>query len=381
MSTQTQTAVALFSQYKDEASYNILTPAVAVMAVQNPFMTVYANVIKFTPDDTYPVDGGKLALNSRALARIASAAGIDIVRVHRTDDGRNPDFCEVEVLAVMKRPDGSPITVAERKSLDINAYIEQQVASQTAKQAYAQPEKRKTEAQIRADAERDRLQLRKFRAERCTTGATSRAIRRLLAMKPAYSRDELNKPFVVPQTTVNMQEIVRTEFGRNMAISAMLTGMQQAFGQAALPAHDIPLPAEPSAALPAPEGTFQIDDDDTPAMPGVDMATGEVVDEPMFADAVPMEEPPIPSDEATPFDGPTFDPTPAPKPVPAKHAKNGKAVCPECGGEMWDNRAKKASGQYKANAPDFGCKDKNCSGKIWPAKNATPAPAENGNLF
>ena len=35
------------------------------------------------------------------------------------------------------------------------------------------------------------------------------------------------------------------------------------------------------------------------------------------------------------------------------------AHCPECGGEMWDNRAKKKSGDYKKNAPDFACKDDN----------------------
>lgn len=33
---------------------------------------------------------------------------------------------------------------------------------------------------------------------------------------------------------------------------------------------------------------------------------------------------------------------------------------------MWDNRAKKASGQYKANRADFSCKDKDGCGKgVW----------------
>lgn len=39
--------------------------------------------------------------------------------------------------------------------------------------------------------------------------------------------------------------------------------------------------------------------------------------------------------------------------------------CPVCGKGMWDNRKKKASGEYKPNAPDFTCKDKACGKKVW----------------
>ena len=43
---------------------------------------------------------------------------------------------------------------------------------------------------------------------------------------------------------------------------------------------------------------------------------------------------------------------------------------------MWDNRAKKASGEYAANRPDFSCKkrggDPDCKGAIWPPKDAHP---------
>lgn len=43
--------------------------------------------------------------------------------------------------------------------------------------------------------------------------------------------------------------------------------------------------------------------------------------------------------------------------------------CPKCGGELWDNRPKKRSGEMKPNAPDFACKDKeNCGWLQWPPK-------------
>ena len=55
--------------------------------------------------------------------------------------------------------------------------------------------------------------------------------------------------------------------------------------------------------------------------------------------------------------------TPAPQ-----RASNGPSrdpSCPDCGGPMWNNIAKKESGQFKPNAPDMSCKDKECGGKIW----------------
>ena len=43
-------------------------------------------------------------------------------------------------------------------------------------------------------------------------------------------------------------------------------------------------------------------------------------------------------------------------------------ACPKCGGPMWDNREKKATGKFKPTSPDFSCKDKECGGAIWPEK-------------
>jgi hypothetical protein len=49
--------------------------------------------------------------------------------------------------------------------------------------------------------------------------------------------------------------------------------------------------------------------------------------------------------------------------------------CPICGGQMWDNRAKKASGAMNAKAPDFKCRDKaSCEGVIWPPRSGGQKP-------
>ena len=56
--------------------------------------------------------------------------------------------------------------------------------------------------------------------------------------------------------------------------------------------------------------------------------------------------------------------------------------CAKCGGAMWDNRPKKASGEYKATSPDFACKDKNCKHAEWIKDDPSPnTPATSAVLL
>lgn len=83
-----------------------------------------------------------------------------------------------------------------------------------------------------------------------------------------------------------------------------------------------------------------VDEPQTPP-PGMDAATGEILD---------LEPIPLPSEEpANPADATNFDDAPS---------------CPKCGGAMWDNRRDKRN----PKAPDFKCKDKACKGVIWPPR-------------
>lgn len=54
----------------------------------------------------------------------------------------------------------------------------------------------------------------------------------------------------------------------------------------------------------------------------------------------------------------------------------GITSCPNCGGAVWDNRAKKAAGEMKPNAPDYSCRDKEgCKWALWPPRKASNKPA------
>lgn len=56
----------------------------------------------------------------------------------------------------------------------------------------------------------------------------------------------------------------------------------------------------------------------------------------------------------------------APAPAQTTSAPGAPASCANCGGsEFYDNRPKKASGEFKPNAPDFKCKDRGCNKGVW----------------
>src|SRR3954471_11990192 len=50
----------------------------------------------------------------------------------------------------------------------------------------------------------------------------------------------------------------------------------------------------------------------------------------------------------------------------------GVPACPNCGGEMWDNRENKRN----PKAPDFKCKNAGCDGVIWPPRDPNAGPAK-----
>ena len=58
---------------------------------------------------------------------------------------------------------------------------------------------------------------------------------------------------------------------------------------------------------------------------------------------------------------------------PKETIKFDGKLCPICGSTVYDNRARKRSGEYKATTPDFACSNKACTGgrngqkwAVWP---------------
>ncbi len=72
--------------------------------------------------------------------------------------------------------------------------------------------------------------------------------------------------------------------------------------------------------------------------------------------------------------------TPAATPAREVNTQTGEItndpLCPDCGGQMWDNR----EGKRNPKAPDYKCKDKTCAGAVWPPKDQVDGrPREDDN--
>lgn len=65
-------------------------------------------------------------------------------------------------------------------------------------------------------------------------------------------------------------------------------------------------------------------------------------------------------------DAPASNETYVDKDGNVRQSKFEKRQCPDCGGEMWDNRTTK-----KGNQPDFKCKDKSCDKAVWVNRKAS----------
>lgn len=70
--------------------------------------------------------------------------------------------------------------------------------------------------------------------------------------------------------------------------------------------------------------------------------------------------------------------------VPAQPGDDLIPTCPNCDGDMYDNRPKKRSGAFSSKAPDWKCKDKSCD-KVWwthaDAVKAVSQPVHSGADF
>lgn len=203
--------------------------------------------------DTYPTDGGCLALTKSALQRCGHAAGLSWDPRHsgRQDDGSHPHYCRWRAVGFYKAFDGGVITLCEEKELDLRDGSPQAVEM------------------LDCNRPKQLAQMRQHIQAHTETKAQLRVIRSL-GIKTSYTPDELRKPFVAARVMFTGQSDdpeTRRMFAQATA-AAMLGGQRTLYG--------VPDPA-PAAALPAnnsgsrepqspppPLGSVPADRDDTP---------------------------------------------------------------------------------------------------------------------
>jgi hypothetical protein len=181
----------------DPAQYNILTPAVETCDVpvgarrSLRVVKIDSNVER---GEVYRLPGNKLGLGKVALSKLSAAAGISILDVERTDDRSRPHVYDFRARVRVVDMDGLPREGVGTKSVD---YSDGGKDSEEIIRKAAKGER---------DPQNQLLEARKFGAEICASKALNRAIRQILAIKTAYTFEEIAKPYIVPRLILDADD-------------------------------------------------------------------------------------------------------------------------------------------------------------------------------
>src|SRR3972149_11691478 len=161
--------------------FNRLIPTQTIKMASDLLVPVIQIVQLDLQHDAYEspdVPKGSRATNRTGLRKLATAAGISFIDERRTDDGSNPDVCEVTTAAEMLLPTGQRIRATGMKRIDLGA------------QRWA--------------SDNQRAKFRSFFQEHVASRAQHRAIRALLSLRASYPIAELARPFAVVSYAPNM---------------------------------------------------------------------------------------------------------------------------------------------------------------------------------
>lgn len=234
----------------DHEHANVLVPTQHLEQV-SPWHAARTSVVQINPD---PMAGDVFKVGSRyneakksyedlyspakpALMRIAAAAGIVWNWRESGPQVLQKDYVVYKAVGALRLPDGSWQPIVATKEIDLTV-IEEELMDQNLKKAQeyaADPEKRKklngmtVEQWAQAQTRTNMIQWRKNKLMRAETGAMLRVIRAALGMKSQYTREELQKPFIVPR--IDFAPDYSDPEVRRALIENGVPAMAQLFGQ------------------------------------------------------------------------------------------------------------------------------------------------------
>jgi hypothetical protein len=149
--------------------------------------------------DIRHLSGNKFELTAQALKRFRIAGNITFSEPKTTE--LRPKLIEIEVTGRRFRLNGTPDFLPDRKCIDLEAYEENQRKAAVKKVDDDKLYKNKSPEEKRLIAERkvkEALASRKAYLRECAiTGAQRRVVIKLLGIKTAYTKEELQKPFII----------------------------------------------------------------------------------------------------------------------------------------------------------------------------------------
>jgi len=226
--------------------------------------------------------GGKKALGKIPLQKIGNALGIIWDPKSTTVLESSPRKSRAKATGAIKKPNGEYIIISEEKTVDVDIYEEEQWMAKTEEAEKGKLDgweelpsgkskpifkpwvsEQEKKDHIEREVKKAVLQYKKFKDERAMTGAKTRVIRALIAIKSAYTDAELSKPFVFPKVILDTNKLLASPEMRQVALDKMTGNINSIFGQ---PRNITPDAEEASfTTLSAPE---EMDDEQPAAQPG-----------------------------------------------------------------------------------------------------------------
>jgi len=272
--------------------YNLLLPSQSTEVI-SPYQKVTLEALQVKTDArsgevfklaTVQEDGKRVdafGLTRVTIDKISHTVGISWINMKTLVD--DPMRVVLQCIGVLKKGDGSYLTIEGTKEVDVEAIVEEtrvkleELAEDGRLKAYL-PGKSGEQKLVSGSPEctryinrkvtARRIEVRKHKYALAETGAKNRAVRRALALKPNYTEKELEKPFIIPRVDFNPDKAMEDPVLRQQLLNSAITASNQLYQnthQAALPAGDgIPsdyIPVEESEPLP--DMTITAEPDDT----------------------------------------------------------------------------------------------------------------------
>jgi hypothetical protein len=265
--------------YKQQGA-NLLMPSTHIAGLSefhHPVIETVQADINPESGDVYPHDNAKdgpkkkFRPTKQLLMKLSVCAGViwSVDQSRRIDNGANRDYCAYRAVGGIRKADGQPVFFSADHDMDFEV-IEEELQDlylrkiEAGKRPKGNGEKgwaaemsaERCEKWVDDCVQRDMIQKRKFKLRLCEAGAMNRVLRSLLGLKQAYTREELEKPFVMARI------VFRPDFNdkdvRAQLIAASIQSMTGIYGPKAL-AHDVKQ-AEPIDVTPIPEEDPEGDD-------------------------------------------------------------------------------------------------------------------------
>lgn len=245
-------------RYKSKG-YNIVLPTEQIFQL-SPLQRIHFEILHIDTDPTHneiyqvfggggtpdedddstasskPKSGGRYGLGKGAVDKFANAVGLIWVpeHCHRMDDGQNPNLALFQACGIIKKPDGSFITVTQTYELDVT------IREAELKLKYEHKTKRDgtpyyTKNDIAYRVQKEGLRLRRFKTSLAESGAQTRVIKKILALKSWYTLEELKKPFAVPKVSLDINYLLANPDTRAQAIRQAIGAENAIFGARMLP--------------------------------------------------------------------------------------------------------------------------------------------------